>query len=772
MADAAHRPRVRLGETAVRVASLLTVLCAASAIAPLVTGLAWTLVPVLAAAFAVTVVAIASRLGMPPIPAGIAALAALPLFAVADAGGGKGLLWVLPSDAAARAVDAALAAGGNQIATDAVPTIPSTGLVLIIALGVAAAAVVADVVAVGYRLPLGVVPVAGAIVIAPGRILPVGIAWPALVATGIALLLLLAADRRRAGHRPHPAALAALVAGSLVVAALGTTVLPVPSAAVSSGNGGLIGPGADPLLKLGSDLRQGAATDLLRITTTSTAPAYLRLAVLEQFSGQTWQPNDAGFTQLTDGATAPHASGTDTAGSRGVSTTVDVINAAAVGRWLPLPYPTTTVRGLSQVAGFFWENRGLTVERGATSTPVTGYTAYSLELKQTADQLKAVTGTPAPAFDDASLSLPAKVPSVITRTARSWTKGATGPYAEALAIQNHLAGGDFTYDVNAPVTQHFDGDGLAVIAKFLSVKAGYCVHFASTMAVMARILGIPSRVVVGYQPGTSTSVAGRVEQVVSSNDLHAWPELYFGGVGWVRFEPTPGRGVTPSYAPLPVSAGGLVTGQTSGATPGASAAPSARSNVETPQTAAEAAKQQHAAAGAGLTAAAVLLGVLLIGAVPFVIRRLRRRRRLAAVRTSGSAASGWNEVIDTATDLGLHPPGRASPRAVEAALAAEVGADPALTRLRTAYEASAYGAETWRMQSGDVAAVLTRMRGAAPAGRRVAAAVAPRSLLGTIGGSRLAFRWSPPGSDETTRAARLGRTTAPRRPSPRNRSRQ
>ena len=64
--------------------------------------------------------------------------------------------------------------------------------------------------------------------------------------------------------------------------------------------------------------------------------------------------------------------------------------------------------------------------------------------------------------------------------------------------------------MQTPLKQGYDGDGGAVIAKFLEVKSGYCVHFASAMALMARTLGIPSRVTEGYLPGTSNG--GSVEQ--------------------------------------------------------------------------------------------------------------------------------------------------------------------------------------------------------------------------------------------------------------------
>ena len=108
----------------------------------------------------------------------------------------------------------------------------------------------------------------------------------------------------------------------------------------------------------------------------------------------------------------------------------------------------------------------------------------------TAAQLRAASVTP-PAGDEESTELPDGVPAVIRRTADRWTRDAATPYDQALAIQNALANGSFSYDEQTPAEQGYDGDGLGVIATFLRVKAGYCIHYASTMAVMARLEGIP-----------------------------------------------------------------------------------------------------------------------------------------------------------------------------------------------------------------------------------------------------------------------------------------
>ncbi len=79
-------------------------------------------------------------------------------------------------------------------------------------------------------------------------------------------------------------------------------------------------------------------------------------------------------------------------------------------------------------------------------------------------------------------------------------------------------------------------------------------HFAFTMAAMARTLGIPARVDGRLRPGHPP--VGRLRWSVGLKDAHAWPELYFQGVGWTRFEPTPSRGTAPDYTQDPSATGG------------------------------------------------------------------------------------------------------------------------------------------------------------------------------------------------------------------------
>ena len=147
--------------------------------------------------------------------------------------------------------------------------------------------------------------------------------------------------------------------------------------------------------------------------------------------------------------------------------------------------------------------------------------------------------------------------------------GAKTAFQEAVALQNWLAGGTFTYTLHAPTV--LDAAGLT---QFLKVtKTGYCQQFSFAMAVLSRLLGIPSRVAFGFTSGTTVATG---EWVVTSHDAHAWPELYFQGFGWLRFEPTPtgstgqGSATTPGYALNSAS-----PGSTTQPTTGPSTAPGA-----------------------------------------------------------------------------------------------------------------------------------------------------------------------------------------------------
>ena len=120
--------------------------------------------------------------------------------------------------------------------------------------------------------------------------------------------------------------------------------------------------------------------------------------------------------------------------------------------------------------------------------------------------------------------------------ARRLTARAESPYAATLAIERWLrAGGGFAYDEHPPVAP---GGTPALVDFITGHRRGYCQHFAGSMALMLRFLGIPARVAVGF-------TSGRYDDgtwVVTDHEAHAWVEAWFDGYGWLPFDPTPGRG--------------------------------------------------------------------------------------------------------------------------------------------------------------------------------------------------------------------------------------
>jgi protein-glutamine gamma-glutamyltransferase len=127
--------------------------------------------------------------------------------------------------------------------------------------------------------------------------------------------------------------------------------------------------------------------------------------------------------------------------------------------------------------------------------------------------------------------------SVTERTralAQHITQGLTNNYDKAVAVRDYLLK-NYPYDYYPPA-QQADTDS---VDQFLFIdQRGVCEHFTSAMVVLLRSLGIPARFVVGYGSGTYNPVTGYYE--VHANDAHAWVEVFFPGVEWVPFDPTPG----------------------------------------------------------------------------------------------------------------------------------------------------------------------------------------------------------------------------------------
>jgi transglutaminase-like putative cysteine protease len=130
------------------------------------------------------------------------------------------------------------------------------------------------------------------------------------------------------------------------------------------------------------------------------------------------------------------------------------------------------------------------------------------------------------------LQLPDSLPQRVSTLARDLTATQLTPYDQALAIQEYLR-----REMHYQATVDFPPSDQDVVDYFLfDSKTGFCDYYASAMVVLARAAGIPARYAMGYAPGIFEPAQGRF--LVRQSDAHAWPELYFPGVGWLEFEPT------------------------------------------------------------------------------------------------------------------------------------------------------------------------------------------------------------------------------------------
>jgi transglutaminase-like putative cysteine protease len=668
----------------------------------------------------------------------LAAIAALLVTLTAFFAPGTAFLAIIPTWETFGSFGTLISQAVNSVNRQSVPADPNTAIVFLICAGVGAMAVLADVLAITLGRPaLAGVP------------LLVVLAVPAITASGltdVVIFLLTAAMYlwllQRRG-RMHQARFSLALGAGMLAATLALPVL-LPAVAESPSIGGRSGgfsSGINPVVNLGDDLRRGAIQTALTYTTDSGQGNYLRLVSLQNFSGDGWAPDKVTIDRKN--TTRKFAPPPGLFGD--VDSTVDRTHVTVEqldSPWLPVPYPSVTITGLD--GDWFFDKDALTVSSPDRSSWGEDYTVDSLVLEPTPEQLT-TAGTTVPTGFDRYLQLPDGMPEIISSTARRVASSAASNYEKALALQEFFRHGDFEYSESAPVAQNYDGSGMEVIAKFLEVKQGYCIHFASAMTVMARSLGIPARMAVGFLPGIATTnrTQGRTIFRVTTHELHTWPELYFEGVGWVRFEPTVGRGEVPDYAvqglagvPVPPPPAAVDPAPPSSAPqnlqdPGA-VAPNDPAASPTDPTAVDTTGVWLSALGAALLIVFLLL-------IPAMIRAGQRVWCLLRLwRGPGTATDAWNEVLRSAQDLDLSPPGTQTPRETARSLAAAAGVDldGPLAQVVRGVELQSYarpGGSTLtlvaeKIRVGDAIRSLLQLCTHAHWGTRIRAALLPRSI--------------------------------------------
>jgi hypothetical protein len=506
----------------------------------------------------------------------------------------------------------------------------------------------------------------------------------------------------------------------------------------------------DPVALLTQQLHESRAQTVLTYKTTDNQPPYLQVYVLGRLTTQAWSlGRSSSTTPLGKGNMPPVPGLADSTYGITVHESLHLSSTLTSNRnvsYLPLPYAARTV----DVSGSNWQvdHGSLTVLASGAHLGGLNYSVVSKDVNPSPEQLRAAPLPPA------SLAGYLFVPGPfdrLTSLANRITKGHSTLYGKALALQNWFTRtGNFTYSLKA--TQTRDADALW---QFLTkTKRGYCQQFAFAMAVLARLVHIPSRVAVGYTQGTYLQ---NNTWLVKTSDAHAWPELYFAGAGWLRFEPTPielpgQRGQQTANSPqytLPLVPGGPPTvpfTTPTGANPGTAlptSSPTATgilgkvgNNPQGGSFSSAGKKRATDPRPIGLVVLAVLAVLLL---APRAIRSVTRRLRwLRAADPVSRAHAAWREIRDDLADHRLTCQLSESPRALVVRVSQVLHlAGPqhdALTRIARAEERATYASSPG--QTGTLRADVTEVRHAiakaSPMSARVAALLMPASALAPI----------------------------------------
>ncbi|MFI7125047.1 DUF3488 and transglutaminase-like domain-containing protein [Nonomuraea sp. NPDC050153] len=627
-------------------------------------------------------------------------------------------LGFLPGPAAVRAALLGVRDAGGRLLTTILPAAPDSTAIVLVSFLVWAAALAGAEIALRSRavmLPaLAALPVLAVAVVlgvaGGGSVVPYAAAF-----AGLTLLLGLVRAVRSAGT----AAVGVPLLACLVLAAV-VTAPALPMASRPYDVRRLVEqPPPRPITGVSaldqvSAWLQNPQRELFTVATPSEAN--LRLAVLDAFDGVTWT-SGAGF--VPTGGRVPGREG------GGDPVTQRFTLQKLPGPWLPAADRPTLAKGAGIVVdpatGML---AGTQAREGMTYEVTSGIRHY------TAEDLRAAV----PAADPAALRLPdgpdGRTPPQRARLlaiARRATAGAQNPTQRAARLAAYLRK-HAVNDVNAP-----PGHGYRSIEFFLTEsRRGTTEQFAASFALLARAIGLPSRIVVGFRPGAGS---GGVRQV-RGGDVLAWAEVEFEGVGWVPFYPTPSR--TRSGEGGDVAEGApkqareieqAINSDSSEPKPTPTAA-----NRSTPTPAPRPGGSAGPLVWAAVPAAALLAYLLAVLVVP-PLRRMRRRRAAApAARVVGA----WRQTVVRLRVAGIPVPSDALTAGEVASLAESAlgaAAREPLTTLADLANLATFGAAPVDQADADLAwrhfvgvdALVRRKAGLAT---RIAHRLSPRSLVG------------------------------------------
>jgi hypothetical protein len=532
----------------------LSVICASTAIAGVVGGLAW-----LAYVFVVTLVLAAAGTAMramrvPGLLIWVGQLFVL-LCLVVTLFTSTGVFAVLPGPAALGQLGSVLSQSVTEVQVG-VPPVPGDAPILcLIVVSIGLVAVAVDNLAVTARVPATAGLILLCVYAVPASLDDGMLPWWSFVLGAAAFTLMLGIDGvarhqawrgklglpAAASTGAAPAAVAITAVAAIVALFVGGTFtlvgtvgrLPGVDGNGTGGNGNL---GINPFTKLSGLLQNKANTELFDVTGLSSGGPYLQALTLS-----TYEPG-VGFVPNQQMPAGVPADGALSAAQEPTSRNNSVIHIEPKNWedvWLPIFGVPQQLQGVSDdyhydqgtdiVFAQHAEQPGNYVERVSLTEP----SASDLE------QSGAGYGNIGPQYTAAP-----GVDKRVTTLAQNLTASASTEFDRTTAIYNFFRGPNsgFTYSTSTETPHVADP-----LVDFLFYgKTGFCEQYATAMAVMLREVGIPVRVAIGFTDGYTSGG----KQIITSQDAHAWDEVYFADYGWITFDPTPlgdGRSHTPTY---------------------------------------------------------------------------------------------------------------------------------------------------------------------------------------------------------------------------------
>ena len=644
---------------------------------------------------------------------------------------GDGFLGIVPTPHSFDVLNDQISLAFNEISELSAPVPVHRGLLLLAVLGVGVVAITVDFLAVSLRrASLAGLPLL-ALYAVPVSIDREGVRISTFILGAIGYLWLLATDHIERVQRwgrpfragPHDELWATTPLGTTGrwVGAFGIVIaLVVPILVPGLASTGLLGFGPgdglgsgggrsvqtiNPITQLKGQLTDKREVESLRLKTTDRQPFYLRTTTLDQFGSTGWTQR-----KLT--------AEDDDRVSRGIQDDEDIdssvpvrkqrtrieIRAFSKSSYLPIYSGPTKIN----VKGDWrWDDQADTVFSSRATTGKLRYDFESTRILYDRDRLaNAPDLDPSEAVLTDYTGINGDSETEAIALARNLTAKKKSQFDKVMAIHDHFSTTNgFTY-----TTSTQQGTSGSALTDFLTYKKGYCEQYASAMAFLVRAAKIPARVAIGFGYGRDTG-----EYIsVTNKDAHAWVEVYFSGLGWVPFDPTPPSGTggrTGGFTwttPAPTAGDGSNPGST---VPTPSATPSTPGTnpddlADDPDKGLTLPSDNqpkptiHAPLWLELTAFLfahlidgrpvpdipiwgwwlIALGAaLIISVIPGLWRAHVRRHRMTVARSVDpivAAHAAWDELIDTLADLGMPAEESETPRVTARRLTA-LGLDDA-----------------------------------------------------------------------------------------------